>query len=144
MDNKKNLRLTFYVVCGLLLGAPYLWRLIKLVPELLESLPNAKEIISAAAYSILVIISIVVAFKLGEALWIRIVSIYSSVALAVCLITMLTRALMASEVFEVLFELICAPFYSIESPMAVAVMMLILTVTSYAFLGKMPAKSSNS
>lgn len=144
MDNKKNLRLTFYVVCGLLLGAPYLWRLIKLVPELLESLPNAKEIISAAAYSILVIISIVVAFKLGEALWIRIVSIYSSVALAVCLITMLTRALMASEVFEVLFELTCAPFYSIESPMAVAVMMLILTVTSYAFLGKMPAKNSNS
>ena len=29
--DKKNVRLTFYVVCGLLLGAPYIIKLIKLV-----------------------------------------------------------------------------------------------------------------
>ena len=100
--DKKNMRLTFYVVCGLLLGAPYIWRLIKVVPEIFEKLPNAKEILSASGYAILVIASIVIAFKLGEALWVRIISIYSSVGLAVCIITMMTRALGASEIFEVL------------------------------------------
>lgn len=143
MDNKKNIKLTFYVVCGLLLGAPYIWRLIKLVPEILEKLPNAVEILSAAGYAILVIASIAVAFKLGEALWIRIVNIYSMVGLAVSILTMMTRALGAAEVFEVLFELICAPFYGIESPMAVTVLMLVLSVTAYAFLNKMPEKKEN-
>ncbi len=138
--DKKNMKLTFYVVCGLLLGAPYIWRLMKLVPEILKELPNAKEILSASGYSILIIASIVVAFKLGEALWIKIISIYSSVGLAVCVITMMTRALGASEIFEVLYELICAPFFGIESPMAVTVLMLILAITAYAFLNRMPAK----
>ncbi len=142
MDNKKNIKLTFYVVCGLLLGAPYIWRLIKLVPELFEKLPNAKEVLSAAGYATLVIISIAVAFKLGEALWIRIVSIYSAVGLAVCVVTLMTRALSASELFEVLFELMCAPFYGLQSPMAVMVLMLVLTVTSNIFLNKIPAKTT--
>jgi hypothetical protein len=138
--DKKNMKLTFYVVCGLLLGAPYIWRLIKVVPEIFEKLPNAKEILSASGYAILVIVSIAIAFKLGESLWLRIVSIYSSVGLAVCIITMMTRALGASEIFEVLYELICAPFFGVESPMAVTVLMLVLSITAYAFLNKMPAK----
>lgn len=138
--DKKNMKLTFYVVCGLLLGAPYIWRLIKIVPEIFEKLPNAKEILSASGYAILVIASIVVAFKMGEALWLRIISIYSSVGLAVCIITMMTRALGASEIFEVLYELICAPFFGVESPMAVTVLMLVLSITAYVFLNRMPAK----
>lgn len=138
--DKKNMKLTFYVVCGLLLGAPYIWRLVKLVPEIFEKLPNAKEILAASGYAVLVIASIVVAFKLGEAIWLRIISIYSSVGLAVCIITMMTRALGASEIFEVLYELICAPFFGIESPMAVTVLMLVLSVTAYVFLNKMPSK----
>ncbi len=139
MNNNKNIKLTFYVVCGLLLGAPYIWKLIKLVPEILEKLPNAVEILSAAGYAVLVIASIAVAFKLGEALWIRIVNIYSAVGLAVSIVTMMTRALKVSEMFDVLFELVCAPFYGIESPLAVTVLMLILSITSYVFLGKTPA-----
>ena len=55
MDNKKNIRLTFYVVCGLLLGAPYIWRIIKIIPEILAELENAAEILAAAGYAILVI-----------------------------------------------------------------------------------------
>ena len=84
--------------------------------------------------------SLAVAFKLGEALWVRIVSIYSSVGLAVCIITMMTRALGASEIFEVLYELVCAPFFGVESPMAVTILMLVLSITAYVFLNKMPAK----
>ena len=144
MDNKKNIKLTFYVVCGLLLGAPYIWRLIKLVPEILEKLPNAVEILSAAGYSSLVMASIAVAFKLGEALWIRIVNVYSMVGLAVSIVTMMTRALGVSEVFDVLFELVCAPFYGIESPLAVTVLMIILSITSYAFLSKIPVKKNEN
>lgn len=143
MDNKKNIRLTFYVVCGLLLGAPYIWKLIKLVPEIFEKLPNAKEVLSASGYAILIIASIAVAFKLGEALWIRIVSIYSAVGLAVGIVTMMTRALGASELFDVLFELVCAPFFGLNSPMAVVVLMLILTITSNIFLNRIPAKTNN-
>lgn len=144
MDNKKNIRLTFYVVCGLLLGAPYIWKLIKLVPEIFEKLPNAKEVLSASGYAILIIASIAVAFKLGEALWIRIVSIYSAVGLAVGIVTMMTRALGASELFDVLFELVCAPFFGLNSPMAVVVLMLILTITSNIFLNRIPAKTNNT
>ncbi|MBQ2842093.1 MAG: hypothetical protein IJE72_03560 [Clostridia bacterium] len=138
--DKKNMKLTFYVVCGLLLGAPYIWRLVKLVPEIFEKLPNAKEILAASGYAILVIASIVVAYKLGEAIWLRIISIYSSVGLAVCIITMMTRALGASEIFEVLYELICAPFFGIESPMAVTVLMLVISITAYVFFNRMPQK----
>lgn len=138
MNDKKSIRLTFYIVCALLLGAPYIWKLIKLVPELLETLPNAAQVLSAAGYSIVVIASIAVAYKLGEALWIRIVSIYSMIGLIVGVLTMMTRALGGGEVFEVLFELVCAPFYGIDSPVAVSLLMLILTITSYAFLNKMP------
>ncbi len=139
MNNKNNIKLTFYIVCGLLLGAPYIWKLIKLVPEILEKIPNVVEVLSAAGYAVLVIASIAVAYKLGEALWIRIVNIYSAVGLAVSVLVLMTRALGVSEVFEVLFELICAPFYGIESPMAVTVLMLVLSITAYAFLNKMPA-----
>ena len=138
--DKKNMKLTFYVVCGLLLGAPYIWRLVKLVPEIFEKLPNAKEILAASGYAVLVIASIVVAYKLSEAIWLRIISVYSSVGLAVCVITMMTRALGASEIFEVLYELICAPFFGIESPMAVTVLMLVISVTAYVFLNKVPQK----
>ncbi len=144
MDNKKNIRLTFYVVCGLLLGAPYIWKLIKLVPEIFEKLPNAKEVLSASGYAILIIASIAVAFRLGEALWIRIVSIYSAVGLAVGIVTMMTRALGASELFDVLFELVCAPFFGLNSPMAVIVLMLILTITSNIFLNRIPVKTGNT
>ncbi len=144
MDNKKNIRLTFYVVCGLLLGAPYIWKLIKLVPEIFEKLPNAKEVLSASGYAILIIASIAVAFRLGEALWIRIVSIYSAVGLAVGIVTMMTRALGASELFDVLFELVCAPFFGLNSPMAVIVLMLILTITSNIFLNRIPVKTNNT
>ena len=143
MDNKKNIRLTFYVVCGLLLGAPYIWRIIKIIPEILAELENAKEIIAAAGYAILVIASVAVAYKLGEILWIKIVNIYSMVGLAVSVITMMTRAIGISEMFEVVFELICAPFYGIESPLAVTVLMLILSITAYMFLNKSPAKTNN-
>ncbi|MDY6017229.1 MAG: hypothetical protein SPI97_06390 [Oscillospiraceae bacterium] len=142
MNDKKSIRLTFYIVCALLLGAPYIWKLIKLVPELLETLPNAAQVLSAAGYSIVVIASIAVAYKLGEALWIRIVSIYSMIGLIVGVLTMMTRALGGGEVFEVLFELVCAPFYGIDSPVAVSLLMLILTITSYAFLNKMPKNTS--
>lgn len=144
MDNNKNIKLTFYVVCGLLLGAPYIWKLIKLVPEIFEKLPNAKEVLSASGYAILIIVSIAVAFKMGEALWIRIVSIYSAVGLAVGIVTMMTRALGASELFDVLFELVCAPFFGLNSPMAVVVLMLVLTITSNIFLNRIPAKTNNT
>ncbi len=143
-NNKNNIKLTFYIVCGLLLGAPYIWKLIKLVPEILEKIPNVVEVLSAAGYAVLVIASIAVAFKLGEALWIRIVNIYSAVGLAVSVLVLMTRALGVSEVFEVLFELICAPFYGIESPMAVTVLMLVLSITAYAFLNKMPAEKKEN
>ncbi len=144
MDNKKNIKLTFYVVCGLLLGAPYIWRIVKLVPEILEKLPNAVEILSAAGFAVLVIASVAVAFKLGEALWIRIVNVYSAVGLAISIVTMMTRALGVSEMFDVLFELICAPFYGVNSPLAVTVLMIVISITSYVFLGRMPAKKSDS
>lgn len=144
MDNKKNIRLTFYVVCGLLLGAPYIWRIIKIIPEILAELENAAEILAAAGYAILVIASVAVAYKLGEALWIKIVNIYSMVGLAVSVITMMTRAIGISEMFEVVFELICAPFYGIESPLAVTVLMLIISITAYMFLNKTPLKTNNN
>ena len=144
MNNKNNIKLTFYIVCGLLLGAPYIWKLIKLVPEILEKIPNVVEVLSAAGYAVLVIASIAVAFKLGEALWIKIVNIYSTVGLAVSVLVLMTRALGASEVFEVLFELICAPFYGIESPMAVTVLMLVLSITAYVFLNKMPVEKKEN
>ena len=144
MDNKKNIRLTFYVVCGLLLGAPYIWRIIKIIPEILAELENAKEILAASGYAVLVIASIAVAYKLGETLWIKIVNIYSMIGLAVSVITMMTRAIGISEMFEVVFELICAPFYGIESPLAVTVLMLILSITAYMFLNKVPAKTNNN
>lgn len=144
MDNKKNIRLTFYVVCGLLLGAPYIWRIIKIIPEILAELENAAEILTAAGYAILVIASVAIAFKLGEALWIKIVNIYSMIGLAVSVITMMTRAIGISDMFEVVFELICAPFYGIESPLAVTVLMLIISITAYMFLNKVPAKTNDN
>ena len=134
--DKKNIRLTFYIVCGLLLGAPYLWKIVKLVPEILKTIPNAAEILAASGYGLLVIISVVVAFKLGEALWIRIVNIYSMVGFAVAIITLMTKALGAPEIFDVLFELVCAPFYGIDSPMTVTLLMLTLTVVSSIFLNR--------
>ena len=144
MDNKKNIRLTFYVVCGLLLGAPYIWRIIKIIPEILAELENAAEILAAAGYAVLVIASVAIAYKLGEALWIKIVNIYSMIGLAVSVITMMTRAIGISEMFEVVFELICAPFYGIESPLAVTVLMLVISITAYMFLNKVPAKTNNN
>ena len=88
MGNKdKNIRLTFYVVCGLLLGAPYIWKIIKLIPELLKTVPNAAEILASTGYTVLIIASLVVAFKLCEPLWLRIVGIYSTVGLIVCLLS---------------------------------------------------------
>ena len=135
--DKKNLRLTFYVICGLLLGAPYIIKLIKLVPEILKTIPNAAEILAASGYAVLVIASIAVAFKLGESLWIKIVSIYSAAGLAVAVVTMMTSALGATEIFDVLFELICAPFYGINSPISVTVLMLVLVIISNLFLNKM-------
>ena len=144
MDNKKNIRLTFYVVCGLLLGAPYIWRIIKIIPEILAELENAAEILTAAGYAVLVIASVAIAFKLGEALWIKIVNIYSMIGLAVSVITMMTRAIGISDMFEVVFELICAPFYGIESPLAVTVLMLIISITAYMFLNKVPAKTNDN
>ncbi len=144
MDNKKNIRLTFYVVCGLLLGAPYIWRIIKIIPEILAELENAAEILAAAGYAVLVIASVAIAHKLGEALWIKIVNIYSMIGLAVSVITMMTRAIGISEMFEVVFELICAPFYGIESPLAVTILMLIISITAYMFLNKTPQKQNNN
>ena len=144
--DKKNIRLTFYVVCGLLLGAPYIWKLIKLVPEILKTIPNAAEILAASGYAVLVIASVAVAFKLGEALWIRIVSIYSAAGLAVAIITLMTNALGATEIFDVLFELVCAPFYGIDSPIAVTVLMLVHVITSNIFLNRMstPTPTNNN
>lgn len=146
--DKKNLRLTFYVICGLLLGAPYIIKLIKLVPEILKTIPNATEILAASGYAVLVIASIAVAFKLGESLWIKIVSIYSAAGLAVAVVTMMTSALGATEIFDVLFELICAPFYGINSPISVTVLMLVLVIISNLFLNKMnhspTSKNSNT
>lgn len=144
MDNKKNIRLTFYVVCGLLLGAPYIWRIIKIIPEILAELENAAEILAAAGYAVLVIASIAIAYKLGEALWIKIINVYSMIGLAVSVITMMTRAIGISDMFEVVFELICAPFYGIESPLAVTVLMLILSITAYMFLNKVPVKTNDN
>ena len=144
MDNKKNIKLTFYVVCGLLLGAPYIWKIIKVIPEILAELENAAEILAAAGYAILVIASVAVAYKLGETLWIKIVNIYSMVGLAVSVITMMTRAIGISDMFEVVFEVICAPFYGIKSPLAVTVLMLIISITAYMFLNRSPAKNDGS
>lgn len=144
MDNKKNIRLTFYVVCGLLLGAPYIWRIIKIIPEILAELENAAEILAAAGYAILVIASVAIAYKLGEALWIKIVNVYSMIGLAVSVITMMTRAIGISEMFEVVFELICAPFYGVNSPLAVTILMLIISITAYMFLNRVPAKTNNN
>ncbi len=144
MDNKKNIKLTFYVVCGLLLGAPYIWKIIKVIPEILAELENAAEILAAAGYAVLVIASVAVAYKLGETLWIKIVNVYSMVGLAVSVITMMTRAIGISEMFEVVFEVICAPFYGIKSPLAVTVLMLIISITAYMLLNRTPAKPDNN
>ena len=142
--DKKNIRLTFYIVCGLLLGAPYLWKIVKLVPEILKTIPNAAEILAASGFGLLVVISVAVAFKLGEALWIRIVSIYSTVGLAVAIITLMTKALGVPEIFDVLFELICAPFYGIDSPISVMILMLVLVITSNLFLNKIGGRRPSS
>lgn len=142
--DKKNIKLTFYVVCGLLLGAPYIWKLIQLVPDILETIPNAADILAAAGYAILVIASIAVAFKLGEALWLRIVGIYSTVGLVVSILTMMTRALGSADLFEILFEITCAPFYGVESPLVITILMLVLAITSYGFLNRMPSKTANN
>ena len=144
MDNNKNVKLTFYVVSGLLLGAPFIWKLIKLIPEILKALPNAVEILAACGYTVLVIASIVVAYKLGEAFWVRIVGIYSSISLGVCVLMLITQALSSSELFAVLFEIVCAPFYGIDSPFTVMLIMLVLCITSYAFLNKMPDKKNTN
>lgn len=141
MNKDKNIRLTFYVVCGLLLGAPFIWKLIKLIPELLKTLPNAVEILAATGYTVLVIASLVVAFKLSEGLWMRIVGIYSAAGLIVCVLSMLTRALGANDVFAVLFEVFCAPFYGVDSPLAVMVILLVLMITSNLFLNRIPPKA---
>lgn len=144
MNNKdKNIRLTFYVVCGLLLGAPFIWKLIKLIPELLKTLPNAVEILAATGYTVLVIASLVAAFKLSEGLWMRIVGIYSATGLIVCVLSMLTRALGANDVFAVLFEIFCAPFYGVDSPLAVMVILLVLMITSNLLLNRIPPKSTD-
>lgn len=55
---------------------------------------------------------------------------------------MLTQALGANDVFAVLFEIVCAPFYGVDSPLAVAVIMLVLTVTAYAMVNRVPEKKS--
>ncbi len=143
-DRDKNIRLTFYIVCGLLLGAPFIWKMIKLIPELLKTLPNAAEILAATGYTVLVIASLTVAFKLGESLWLRIVGIYSAVGLVVCGLSMLTRALGATDVFAVLFEILCAPFYGVDSPLAVMVILLVIMVTSNVMLNRVPPKSQNA
>lgn len=144
MDNNKNIKLTFYVVSGLLLGAPFIWKLIKLIPEILKVLPNAAEILAACGYTVLVIASIVVAYKLGEAFWVKIVGIYSSVSLGVCVLMLITQALSSSELFSVLFEIVCAPFYGIDSPFTVMLIMLVLCITAYAFLNRMPEKKNTN
>lgn len=142
MDNSKNIKLTFYVVSGLLLGAPFIWKLIKLIPDFLRVIPNAVEILAACGYTLLVIASLIVAYKLREPLWIRIVGIYSSVSLGACVLMLITQAISSSgEIFKLLFELVCAPFYGIDSPFTVLLIMLILCITSYAFLNRIPAKA---
>lgn len=143
-DRDKNIRLTFYVVCGLLLGAPFIWKTVKLIPELLKTLPNAAEILAATGYTVLVIASLAVAFKLGEALWLRIVGVYSAVGLVVCGLSMLTRALGATDVFAVLFEIFCAPFYGVDSPLAVMVILLVIMVTANVMLNRVPPKQQNA
>ena len=145
MDNSKNIKLTFYVVSGLLLGAPFIWKLIKLIPDFLRVIPNAVEILAACGYTGLIIASLIVAYKLNEPLWTRIVGIYSSVSLGACVLMLITQAISSrGEIFKLLFELVCAPFYGIDSPFTVLVIMLVLCITSYAFLNRMPAKKSNN
>lgn len=66
-------------------------------------------------------------------------------SLGACVLMLITQAISSSgEIFKLLFELVCAPFYGIDSPFTVLLIMLILCITSYAFLNKMPAKSSNN
>ena len=151
--DKKNIKLTFYVVCGLLLGAPYIWKLIQLVPDILETIPNAADILAAAGYAILVIASIAVAFKLGES--IEVLKAYNlgitkgisenefapnELITREQMATMMTRALGSADLFEILFEIACAPFYGVESPLVITILMLVLAITSYGFLNRMPVK----
>jgi hypothetical protein len=106
-----------------------------------SSVHNADVVAAVREADVLVIASVAVAYKLGETLWIKIVNIYSMVGLAVSVITMMTRAIGISDMFEVVFEVICAPFYGIKSPLAVTVLMLIISITAYMFLNRSPAKN---
>lgn len=134
----KNIRLTFYIVCGLLLGAPFVWKIIKILPELIEMIPDLTEILSAYGYAVLVVISLVIAYKMKEKLWLKIVSIYSTIGLVLGVITIIFDSFEFGKIFTILFSVICAPFIGVDSGFAIISVMLILTIVSYALMNKLP------
>lgn len=139
----KNIKLTFYIVCGLLLGAPFVWKIIKILPELIEMIPDLTEILSAYGYAALVVISLVIAYKLKEKMWLKIVSIYAIVGLVLGAATLIFDSFGLGKIVTILFSIICAPFIGVDSGFAIISVMIILAFVSYLLMNKLPDSDNN-
>lgn len=137
----KNKKTVFYIVCGLILGVPYLWKLIVIIPELLASMPNLAEVLAALGYTAFILVSLVIAYRLNEHFWVRLIGVYGMTALVITVLSMIFDALKSFEVFTVLFSLVSAPYVGIKSPVSIIVLMMVIVITSYITLNKMPEEA---
>lgn len=136
--NNKTKKVIFYSACGLVLGVPYLVKLVMLIPELIAALPNFFEIFSCIGYTALIAGSLVLAYHFKFQTWVRIVATYGVVSLVITILSMIFGVLESFEVFTILFSLISAPYVGIHSPVAVMVLMMLITAGAYITLGQMP------
>lgn len=140
-ENKsKSKRIAFYVICGAMLGLPYLYKLIRLIPQLIETVPDFLEVFTCIGYTALVAVSLAVAYKFNETLWVRIIGVYGVVSLVITVLSMIFGVLESFEVFTVLFTLVSAPYVGINSPVSIMVLMMLITAASYITLSRMPIK----
>lgn len=136
----KSKKAVFYVVCGAVLGLPYLYKLIKLIPQLIATVPDFFEVFTCVGYTALIAVSLAVAYKFNETLWVRIIGVYGVVSLVITVLSMIFGVLESFEVFTVLFTLVSAPYVGIDSPVSIMVLMMLITAASYITLSKMPSK----
>ena len=136
--HEKDIKLAFYIVSGVLLGVPFLSKIIKILPEILKVIPNLAEILSAYGYAILVVASLIAAYKLGAEKWLKIIGIYSSAGIVLGALSVVFNMFEIENIFELLFSIYCAPFVGVDSDFAVIAVMVIITVLAYALMGKLP------
>lgn len=140
MDNKheKDIKLAFYIVSGVILGVPFISRVIKILPELLKVIPNLTEILTSYGYSLLVVASLIAAFKLGAKKWLNIIGLYSVAGLFLGILSVIFSYFAETNVFSILFSIYCAPFVGVDSDFAVIAVMLVITIIAYFLMGRMP------